>query len=261
MVEHHLGPVVVEGDAQDIGGRLRAEESPQPDHGARVALAVAARHRDGAQAIAEATTCPLARLPERLTLPVVERDAEVLSEGEQRIEKGRVHGLIVGGGAAVRLLDGAQMMLTEMLLLLFDEPPFEAVLLDTVDRLIRAPELGNYEAAVATAQMACEIKMEQALSYMLNKRGTDPLVEVTRATLRGRGYSPNHELVRQVYGILSGDKIADAGFWSRFVAHAQRRNAVVHAGKRVTKEDAEASRDVARELVLHVDEVLRRLAP
>ena len=104
MVEHHLGAVVVEGDRENVSGRLGAEKSPEPYHCPCVRLPIATGNADAGEPISEPTRYPLTSLPEGVALPGIERDAEVLGEGEKRIEEGRIHASILGGGLGGSLL-------------------------------------------------------------------------------------------------------------------------------------------------------------
>src|SRR5262249_33014829 len=86
MVEHDLRAVEVEGRGDDVLGRQAAQEPPEADGGAAVALAVARGDGDAAQPIAEAAVGSRTRLAERLVLPVVELDAEVRREGPEVVD-------------------------------------------------------------------------------------------------------------------------------------------------------------------------------
>src|SRR5438093_1348388 len=74
MVEDDLRAIVVERGGDDVLGRPPAEEPPEPDDGAGVALAVAARHADARHAVLEAARFAPAGRCEGVPLPGVEYD-------------------------------------------------------------------------------------------------------------------------------------------------------------------------------------------
>jgi hypothetical protein len=97
------------------------------------------------------------------------------------------------------------------LLLLFNQPPWYRVLLETAKRLISESE---NEIAVVTAQMACEIYTESVLSAMFAKRGVQYLENSIDDLLPS--YNLANDRVRNVTLALSNDKIQETPFWSGF---------------------------------------------
>jgi hypothetical protein len=146
-----------------------------------------------------------------------------------------------------------------MLLLFDDEPLLQDVLLETTRHLAEGARPGDCEVAVAAAQMAIEIQTERALGALFEIRDLQ-FVEDSVTDLIST-YSLNNDRVRNLYESLSGDDIVQAPFWQRFKDHAKRRNEVVHSGKRVSKQEAADSAQVAGDLVAHLREVIGRLRP
>ena len=48
--------------------------------------------------------------------------------------------------------------------------------------------------------------------------------------------------------LLTGQKVQETAWWPEYVAHLKRRNAIVHKGLEITREQAEASIRVSHEL-------------
>jgi len=139
------------------------------------------------------------------------------------------------------------------LLLLFNQPPYYRVLLNTAQRLIAQNEP---EIAVVTAQMACEIYTEQMFTAMFKKRGVDFLEEAIDELLPN--YNLGNEKVRKIYIALCGDMIQNASFWLRFKEAVKLRNGAVHGGNRISKQQAEDACQAFSELVQHIEAVLRK---
>ena len=59
---------------------------------------------------------------------------------------------------------------------------------------------------------------------------------------------------RNLYNALSGRMIYEQPFWQAFTDSAQRRNAAVHRGASVAKEEAEDTQRVATELVAYLED-------
>ena len=63
---------------------------------------------------------------------------------------------------------------------------------------------------------------------------------------------PNEAQSQPIYNTLSGRTMQDQPFWQAFKESAKRRNAVVHKGAGVTKEQAEETQRAATELVAYL---------
>jgi hypothetical protein len=115
---------------------------------------------------------------------------------------------------------------------------------------------GHHEAAIVTAQTACEVCTAMVLTEILKIRDIDYLSDALAPT---DGLLPNYNLsrkdVRRYYEAVTEDKIAedDNDRWTRFQKHVRRRNKVVHhAGESATKAEADASIRVVQEMIEHI---------
>jgi hypothetical protein len=121
-------------------------------------------------------------------------------------------------------------------------------MLDKADQLRRS---GFGEAAVVTAQSACEIACEWAIAQLLERRGVDFLhgcVDdmIGSYNLAGRA--------RELYVTLSGDRVQEQPFWFAFTECVKRRNRIVHRGDQVSSTDAQEHLAVARQLIAHLEQ-------
>ena len=98
-------------------------------------------------------------------------------------------------------------------------------------------ERGHHGWAVAAAQTACELRTRALLAELAGRHGA--LGEL--AERWASGANPANERVRRALGALGGEDPAEAPWWADFLAHAQRRNRVVHEGAHVDEADAAAS--------------------
>lgn len=93
------------------------------------------------------------------------------------------------------------------------------------------------ELAVIRAQTGCELHIAEALVALLRKQhphaDVDALVR-RPATLRDKQSKALLEL-------LTGQRVQDQNWWTDYVDHLKRRNAIVHEGLAVTHADAQAS--------------------
>ncbi len=140
------------------------------------------------------------------------------------------------------------------LLLLLDDPPIEDVLLTAATNLAASARWMDHMTAVVLAQTACEVLTERAIDALIVLRK----VEALAPSLRDRftSYNLSTERLRRLYVALSKDDISQAAFWPSFVRHAKRRHEVVHRGTQVSREDAAASVEAARQLIEHVREAV-----
>ncbi len=140
------------------------------------------------------------------------------------------------------------------LLLLFNQPPYHVVLLDTARRLAGT---GDHEISVVTAQMACEIFTERAFVSIYQKRGLTYLEDPLDAFIPS--YNLRNEKVRALYTALTGDDIGFASFWQSFMDLGKVRNAAVHSGARVQRAEADAGCAAAQQLIEHLERVVQSL--
>jgi hypothetical protein len=67
-------------------------------------------------------------------------------------------------------------------------------------------------------------------------------------------YSLRDARVAELWDALAQDELRRADFWGRYTAHYDRRNAIVHAGASVSRNQALDSIEAAQELCDHVTE-------
>jgi len=120
-------------------------------------------------------------------------------------------------------------------------------LLEAAERL---RDDGHHEAAIATAQTACEVCTETTLQALFRIKGitylTDPVCNLLP------NYNLANERVRKLYVALSGDPIQDKSFWNTFKLHTKRRNEVVHRGHEAEPWESEESIEAVRSVVSHL---------
>jgi hypothetical protein len=110
---------------------------------------------------------------------------------------------------------------------------------------------GYHAAAIVTAQTACEVCTEVVLTDALRERvSEDDIADFITDSLRN--YNPTTDKVKKLYELLFGNRIQREAFWSSFVEHVERRNAIVHRGQSATPQDAGES-------IATVDKVIRHL--
>jgi hypothetical protein len=111
---------------------------------------------------------------------------------------------------------------------------------------------GYHEAAIITAQTACEFCTEMVLTDTFDSRGigylTDPVSELLP------NYNLAHEKVRKVYDAVANDAIAQEPFWPEFVEHSKKRNKVAHRGEKATRPDADASIAAVEKVIRHIQQ-------
>ena len=118
---------------------------------------------------------------------------------------------------------------------------------------VRLGEEGFNEAAIVTAQTACEVYVETVLTAAIRRtEGSERLIAALEM-LQPRPYSLNNDRVRGLYELFSGHRIDTRGaVWSRFKEHVKRRHEIVHGGRAATPEEASDSITAVRELVSHM---------
>ena len=125
------------------------------------------------------------------------------------------------------------------------------VLLEATKRL---RDDGHPEAAIVTAQTACEICTEIVLTGTFQRRRIDYLSDPLGRLLPN--YNIGNDRVRRIYEAVTNDSIAaaDSVRWQRFQQHVKKRHGVVHGGQEATRSDANASIKVVEEIIEHVRE-------
>jgi hypothetical protein len=113
-----------------------------------------------------------------------------------------------------------------------------------------AHDQGQYKEAVILSQTAVELFTEKVLGQLYIARDVEFLKGSFEHLLIN--YNIGNDKVSRVYIALSGDSIKQAPFWSRFVAHTELRNALVHDGKDATIMQSRASLDSIAALIEHV---------
>jgi hypothetical protein len=126
---------------------------------------------------------------------------------------------------------------------------YPQALLKNAASLITAKQ---YNEALVIAHMACEIAAERAFAKALAKRPQRTPKE-TGGDLP-TGYNLANEQTRKQYTEVTGDNIQDQPFWPAFAQFVHLRNQIVHASKKVSRAEAEASLKAATGLVHHLNE-------
>jgi hypothetical protein len=124
--------------------------------------------------------------------------------------------------------------------------------------LERAEQLAQtdfYQAALVTAQTACEMCCEQACSILLKQRRLDFLQDPLH-NLCSNNYNVASPRMTGLYNALSDSRIQDEPFWGAYKHLVEHRNRVVHRGAAVTREEARAHLATARNLI---DTIHRRV--
>lgn len=112
---------------------------------------------------------------------------------------------------------------------------------------------GQPEFAVVAAQTACELYTELAVNKLLRARDLGDLGEAVGSMLP-RTFSLDNDRHHRIFRALTNKSPRGQDWWKAYAAHVERRNGIVHAGKRVTEADARASLDAARHLMNFVAE-------
>ena len=120
-------------------------------------------------------------------------------------------------------------------------------LLDTAREL---RDQGHPEAAIVTAQTACEVCTAVVFTAVLRAKGVVSLTDPLRNLISS--YSLANDKVRDLYVALAGDRIQDKPFWSDFKAHAKLRTNIVHGGHSATAEDADKSIATVEKVIDHL---------
>jgi hypothetical protein len=113
-------------------------------------------------------------------------------------------------------------------------------------------DLGYHEAAVITAQTACEVCTAKVLADTLDRRGIGELSGPVLNLLPG--YNLAHGRVRKFYEAVTNGAIGQEPFWSSFKEHNERRVRIVHRGEKAMRADGEASIAVVEEVITHIQQ-------
>jgi HEPN domain-containing protein len=103
---------------------------------------------------------------------------------------------------------------------------------------------GRDELAVIKAQTACELLVAETLFSLLRLKHPD----VDHASLIRRPATLNDKQSKALLQLLTGERVQDAQWWPKYVAHGRRRNAIVHDGLTIKHEDAQESIEVMNAL-------------
>ena len=91
----------------------------------------------------------------------------------------------------------------------------------------------RHELAVVRLQTACELHIAEAVGHLLAEHPSG----VEAAKLVRRPLTLRDERSRALMHLLTGRQVEQEPWWSEYVLHLRRRNAVVHEGVAVTYED------------------------
>ena len=106
---------------------------------------------------------------------------------------------------------------------------------------------GEHALAIVVAHTACELAVGHAISHQLEKRGVGEIAENIRGMLGS--YNITNGRVHALFKSLTTIHVPDRPFWNQFVLSVGRRNGVVHRGEKPTQQEAQASLQVAGEVV------------
>jgi hypothetical protein len=109
------------------------------------------------------------------------------------------------------------------------------------------------------AQTAVEVATENLLGAAFEAQGVGDLREPVLGLFTS--FSLRNQRLYAVYEALTHDdlKTSEPRLWDDFRAHIKRRNDIVHTGKKVSNDEAEASVDVAERMVQYLQGVLAKM--
>jgi hypothetical protein len=110
---------------------------------------------------------------------------------------------------------------------------------------------GQYDAATVVAHAACEVAITAAMKRLIAGRSPG-LQDALEGLIGNNRYSLKNLKVAALWDALAEDELRKADFWEGYLAHYDRRNGIVHAGKSVSRSQALDSIEVAQELCDHV---------
>lgn len=121
---------------------------------------------------------------------------------------------------------------------------YSQALLGDARRLI---DSGQFSMAVVVSHIACEIAMERFLFKAFASKGIQYLEKWMSNALNG--YQPTNDKIKELFTVLTGEKIQDQDFWMKFKNSWQCRKQFVHGGVQVEEIDAEDSLKACTALV------------
>ena len=110
---------------------------------------------------------------------------------------------------------------------------------------------GQYDAATVVAHAACEVAITAAMKRLITARNPG-IQDALEGLIGNNRYSLKDPRVAELWDALAEDRLREADFWRRYLAHYDRRNGIVHAGRSVSRDQALCSIEVAQELCDHV---------
>jgi HEPN domain-containing protein len=117
---------------------------------------------------------------------------------------------------------------------------------------------GHYDFTVVAAQTACELLVEGAIQFAISRHATEPLAQVIPELLTS--YSMLDQRGPKVWEAVTGRSIREPkSVWDGYRAHVERRNALIHKGARVTRDEAAESLSATRDFARQVVEAIRPL--
>ncbi|HEX6535614.1 MAG TPA: hypothetical protein VF041_13540 [Gemmatimonadaceae bacterium] len=120
-----------------------------------------------------------------------------------------------------------------------------------LDKAGQLHERGFHEAAIVTAQSACELACERAIERSLDRRGASYLHHCLHDLLPSFNLASHR--TRDVYTTLAGDHIERESYWCDYTRLAKLRHAIVHGGASVGAETTARCLIVARVVIEHLE--------
>jgi hypothetical protein len=109
----------------------------------------------------------------------------------------------------------------------------------------------GHQAAVVLAQMACEVASARGIAALCEHR------RVGAPPSREFDYTLRRKTSQSFWKLLTGHPVpTHGGWWSKYRAHVERRNAVIHRGRLVTAREAAASIRAAESFIAFVTKAL-----
>lgn len=120
----------------------------------------------------------------------------------------------------------------------------DVTLMNEATRVLKSES--HFEWAVVLAQTACEVYVRDILEREAAHLGDAAIDSVARLP----GTNLANESVRRTFHEITGyTPPHETGWWREYQAHAQRRHRIVHAGARITRQDAEDSIEAAKAMI------------
>jgi hypothetical protein len=125
-------------------------------------------------------------------------------------------------------------------------------------RLLRSArqwyEDGYYSEAVILLQTSAELFAEQVFTALCRRRDLEYLRPQLERLLFNN-YNLAQDKVSSLYQALAEDDLKQQPFWSRYKAHNELRNDIVHDGRAATKLECEQSLRAVTDLIDHLKTV------